>query len=1048
MAETQQTIDNANAIKAIIDGSKTINGLTPLTSQLNLQDKIALYRNATGETLNTTIEQLRDSGVGSSSINYQFPLSFTIDSVTKGQINNIWGGIQQVVTAQPLSTGVNAVGNGGRTKLMLVVKAGTDINGTATITGRKVDRDTGIITPGFTEDIIIDSLSIDGSSLDGLGNDLHNFTNCYMSTEWYDDGFVISTTDLNISNLDVWSVAFNQFNGITPVTVDTIDMTATITNGAAEFSGHAYSVEVVNGKSSIVAFADYEMPSAESNVGLYRFKSSGLAKELNTATDGIFVDVFFMPINSSYFENVALLLWAESSQSVNVIVDGSLGLDSIVYGESLQIGDGVYLNTDGKYYIWDNTSELTSTTELRLILEAGILNDEKIALAKGQYVGTGFTAGNEYVGTNGTVTSSRPTLASETARIVSTAINATTRYFDPSKTWINGTASKINGVTIAGAGTNFLDNIFTILNATDQTKKIQFDASLITSGETITAQVQGRDGVLAYLDDILVGGGSATSITTDTTNFDNNLSAADNTVQKALDTLDNIDFLTIADLPPVSNPLPLDYSVIWTKVGLVFDCTASRYYIVDTYYSATPTQITLDAADVTDDRIDLIVANSSGVISKITGIPAPSPAEPNYDLNTQFPLNFILVQANQTVPVINDTVVYNEDLGVGGSEWDKNVNTIPIYDVNGWVSGDYGSIEQAYEGTKSLKLTLADADYGIWSDATGVLLDDITAVTFWIKIPVATPSGTLQFINYWSENDSITDFEFITYTEAINLGIDDKNPNWQKATIPLVAYKNIFVQNYGSLKYLKTIGMQFRLVGSTEFIYVDKLEIQTNATTQPPVISDKNLQDITDIGNTTTNDILVSTEDDTKVIRVEIPSEAPNTYSELRNDGTITAARDSHYVKLDGSSPQIDFKLNPFIGALTPSITDDRSWELPDKSGTIALLSDVSGAEPSQITITTAVSITTDTTDGTYSQSGKNTIIDNGVNAINLTVNGGVGFVSSYLKHGTGAITFVQGAGRTLIQVDSTAVLDGAVGSTATISSIGTTDYLRISNAV
>jgi hypothetical protein len=105
-------------------------------------------------------------------------------------------------------------------------------------------------------------------------------------------------------------------------------------------------------------------------------------------------------------------------------------------------------------------------------------------------------------------------------------------------------------------------------------------------------------------------------------------------------------------------------------------------------------------------------------------------------------------------------------------------------------------------------------------------------------------------------------------------------------------------------------------------------------------------------------------------------------------------------------------------------------------------------ADPAQITITTTVSITTDTLGNLgKGQKEKNVIIDNGVNAINITVNGGTNFLASYLKHGTGAITFVQGTGRTLIQVDATAVLNGVVGSTATISSIGTIDYLRISNA-
>ena len=101
-----------------------------------------------------------------------------------------------------------------------------------------------------------------------------------------------------------------------------------------------------------------------------------------------------------------------------------------------------------------------------------------------------------------------------------------------------------------------------------------------------------------------------------------------------------------------------------------------------------------------------------------------------------------------------------------------------------------------------------------------------------------------------------------------------------------------------------------------------------------------------------------------------------------------------------------------------------------------------------QIKITTTTSITTATVGSVtgLGQQGRNVVIDNGSNVINLTVNGTDGFCASYLKHGTGNITFVQGSGRTLIQVDGTAVLSGAVGSTATISSVGTTDYLMISN--
>ncbi len=98
-----------------------------------------------------------------------------------------------------------------------------------------------------------------------------------------------------------------------------------------------------------------------------------------------------------------------------------------------------------------------------------------------------------------------------------------------------------------------------------------------------------------------------------------------------------------------------------------------------------------------------------------------------------------------------------------------------------------------------------------------------------------------------------------------------------------------------------------------------------------------------------------------------------------------------------------------------------------------------------KITITTAVSITTATTDANgIRQDGRHVVIDNGVNVINITCNGGV--TTSYGKVGTGAITFAQGSGRTLVQLSGTAVLNGIAGSTASLWSHGTTDYLSINN--
>lgn len=500
--ESQQIIDNTAAIKAIQDGAKKVSQLPTLTSLVNSQDKIPLERADTGQTVYTTIEQLKDGGVSSNTVKHPITLSFSSDKIEKGALRNMFGGLDKVVDADTLSNGNDIVASGGRSKLMFVVNAGTDVVGDLKITGTKVDRDTGVSTPGFEEIISIDSLSIDNSTTDTFGNIVHDFSNCYTSTEWFTNGFTISTTDLDISDIDIYNVAFNQFGDMEEVTIDALDLTAITTNANAEISGHAYTVRVANGKTTIETFANMELPAIDFNDGFYRFRNA-VNETVDTRTDGVFVDINFMPFIQSYFENMSFILWAHENETINITVDGSLGLDNITYGENLTNGTLVYLNTDGKYYKADNTSESTSTTELRLIIEDGLADEEKLALAKGQYTTTSLTAGLEYVGVNGTITNSRPTLATETVRIVSTAIDATTRYFDASKTWINGTASKINGVTIAGAGTEFLDNVFKILNSADQTRKLEFDLSQISSGTTRTATLQDKNGVIAFLDDII-----------------------------------------------------------------------------------------------------------------------------------------------------------------------------------------------------------------------------------------------------------------------------------------------------------------------------------------------------------------------------------------------------------------------------------------------------------------------------------------------------------------------------------------------------------------
>ena len=129
----------------------------------------------------------------------------------------------------------------------------------------------------------------------------------------------------------------------------------------------------------------------------------------------------------------------------------------------------------------------------------------------------------------------------------------------------------------------------------------------------------------------------------------------------------------------------------------------------------------------------------------------------------------------------------------------------------------------------------------------------------------------------------------------------------------------------------------------------------------------------------------------------------------------------------------------------TGILTANRTVNFKDESGTVALISDIVGLQPNSAKITTTVSITNATlTVAGDVQEGKIVKIDNGVNVINYTVNGALN--ASFIKMGTGAITFVQGSGRTLTGANGTLVLNGAVNSTASIVSDGTVDLVYINN--
>jgi hypothetical protein len=104
--------------------------------------------------------------------------------------------------------------------------------------------------------------------------------------------------------------------------------------------------------------------------------------------------------------------------------------------------------------------------------------------------------------------------------------------------------------------------------------------------------------------------------------------------------------------------------VLW-EADYDFRVSQATYLIQGDLFASAETVITLDAADPTLDRIDVIALDNTGTVVKITGVAAAQPSQPDVDPGTQLLLTFVFVGAATTEP----PNVTNEDIYIDNAEW-------------------------------------------------------------------------------------------------------------------------------------------------------------------------------------------------------------------------------------------------------------------------------------------------------------------------------------------------------------------------------------------
>lgn len=242
----------------------------------------------------------------------QIPLSSYISEIGRGTaVSHLHGDLLSVSTGQainPTPTTYNVtVGHG---KLVFAIIAGSDVSGNIIVSGTTVNRKTGELTTTDQDVIPVDRLTTDSSTTPASpSRTLWDLKNAYITSKWFTGTVTISTTDLTITDMDTYSIAFEQFNDSGPVTLDTLDITLYEVNTAARFHAYLYSVDVTGSKVDIQAQASLNMGTPAAANRYFRLRKTNINKLLDTTKDGIFISLWYNTPTSN-IEDVTCKVWA------------------------------------------------------------------------------------------------------------------------------------------------------------------------------------------------------------------------------------------------------------------------------------------------------------------------------------------------------------------------------------------------------------------------------------------------------------------------------------------------------------------------------------------------------------------------------------------------------------------------------------------------------------------------------------------------------------------------------------------------------------------
>lgn len=257
--------------------------------------------------------------------------------------------------------------------------------------------------------------------------------------------------------------------------------------------------------------------------------------------------------------------------------------------------------------------------------------------------------------------------------------------------------------------------------------------------------------------------------------------------------------------------------ITWQE-DYTFLVSAASYYIGGVLTASIQTEIVLDAAHATLDRIDVIVVDVDGNVLAVTGTPAAQPSEPDIDPGSQLKLGIILVTANTTEPAnITDELLFADDAG-SPTEWDWSVVG----------SGFSIGTNQPRNGTHSIEGTsVASAAYAVGEIGSGFFdPNSVDLLVLYIKSKAAWQSNRGLQISL--RLNGVIVGNTITIRASNSFGFVSSNTTtYQQIAIPI----SLFAIPSGGL--INQIRISKFGSGANIGFYIDDISFQGGIVTQP-----------------------------------------------------------------------------------------------------------------------------------------------------------------------------------------------------------------------